>query len=121
MSTSLFFPSGERRRDLCKQASSETSKRLQVDAPIFYSQGMDEGVAAMEPAAGEALMGLATGDLIFYGNYFEKNRLLRELTFEREARFRFGHQLENQLRFGGERERSRQIGGGRADDEYDDL
>ena len=89
-STSLFFPSGERRRDLFKQETSEATKRLRVDAPIFSSQGLNEGAAAMEPVANEALMGLATGDLIFYGNYFEKNKLLRELTFERETRLRFG-------------------------------
>ena len=93
-STSLFFPSGERRRDLFNQEISEATKRLRVDAPVFSSHGVNEGVAAMEPVANDALMGLATGELIFYGSYFEKNKLLRELTFEREARIRFGRQRE---------------------------
>jgi hypothetical protein len=91
-SASLFFPSGERRMDLyMPETTSEATKRLRVDAPIFYSKGIDEAVAAEEPGANEALMGLASGSLIYYGDYFENNKLLRELAFERETRLRFGH------------------------------
>jgi hypothetical protein len=80
--------------------SEATQKRLRVDAPVFYSQGMREGAAALEPVANDALiMALATGDdVVYYGSYFEKNRLLRELTFEREARARFGVEHENNSR-----------------------
>jgi len=60
-----------------------------MDSPFFCSQGINEGVAAYEPAANEALMGLATGDLVYYGKYFEMNKMLRQLTSERETRVRF--------------------------------
>ena len=94
---SLFFPSGERRFDLYHPLSSECTKRLRVDAPVFCERGLNDGIAAREPAAGEALQGLATGTLLYYGNYFEQNRLLRGLTFEREARRSFDKYRSHRL------------------------
>jgi len=88
--TPLFFPSGVRRQDLHRQDLSECIKRLRVDAPVFSERGLRDGLAAREPAANEALMRLATGELLYYGEYFEQNKLLRQLTFEREARLNFG-------------------------------
>ena len=95
---SLFFASGERRLDLDRPSTSEEyTKRIRVDAPVFYERGLRDGIQACEPAAGEALMGLATGKLLYYGEYYEQNKLLRELAFEREARQQFGTRSSSNL------------------------
>ena len=110
---SLFFPSGERRKDLDAQQDDGTSKRFRVDAPVFYSQGLEGGIAASEPVAKDAWMGLATGHLVYYGGYFEQNKLLRELAFERESRQRFGKQTISM--------EAMTAAGGHGDNDDDDL
>lgn len=97
---SLFFPAGERRPDLERQSSESNSKRLCVDAPNFSQKGLNEGLAAREPAARDALMGMATGALVYYGTYFEQNKILRELAFERETRIKFGRRHQNEIYYG---------------------
>lgn len=98
--SSLFFPQGERRRDLnIPQEADDRTKRVYVDAPVFSQSGLDESLIASEPLAKQSLMGIATGELIYYGDYFERNKLLRELTFERESRqLRFGSPYRIDLR-----------------------